>query len=165
MALARGTSQSSEPTGQPLLHAISLRVQPKSELLSNAAAVPVVSHHARPRCVGLKSGFDRTTVRFVEEIRLSASVPTSTPFDFQYNKSGFSVSSATLLLLTQILVCCIDRLKPHRETVIPCSVLDCLRLAHSCMTILFLRYPIADAHKEGEVKYSVDRNLKNESTT
>src|ERR1019366_6477544 len=118
MALARGTSQSSEPTGQPLLHAISLRVQPKSEIILNAAVVPVVSHHARPRCVGLKSGFDRTTVRFVEEIRLSASVPTSTPFDFQYNKSGFSVSSATLLLLTQILVCCIDRLKPqHRPAI------------------------------------------------
>src|SRR5450756_61647 len=118
MALARGTSRSSEPTGQPLLHAISLRVQPKSEIILNAAVVPVVSHHARPRCVGLKSGFDRTTVRFVEEIRLSASVPTSTPFDFQYNKSGFSVSSATLLLLTQILVCCIDRLKPQHEAAI-----------------------------------------------
>src|SRR5450759_2407155 len=129
MALARGTSQSSEPTGQPLLHAISLRVQPKSEIILNAAVVPVVSHHARPRCVGLKSGFDRTTVRFVEEIRLSASVPTSTPFDFQYNKSGFSVSSATLLLLTQILVCCIDRLKPHREGDVRGAPPDILLLA------------------------------------
>ncbi|MGO8755176.1 MAG: hypothetical protein ACLQHK_08095, partial [Gallionellaceae bacterium] len=45
-----------------------------------------------------------------------ASVPTLKLFDFQYNKFGFSVSSATLLLLTQILVCCIDRLNPHQES-------------------------------------------------
>ncbi|MGC2456805.1 MAG: DUF72 domain-containing protein, partial [Gallionellaceae bacterium] len=45
-----------------------------------------------------------------------ASVPTLKLFDFQYNKFGFSVSSATLLLLTQILVCCIDRLNPQFQT-------------------------------------------------
>ncbi|MGC2459015.1 MAG: hypothetical protein WA435_13585, partial [Gallionellaceae bacterium] len=45
-----------------------------------------------------------------------ASVPTLKLFDFQYNKFGFSVSSATLLLLTQILVCCIDRLNPQTAT-------------------------------------------------
>ncbi|MGA8865191.1 MAG: hypothetical protein WB444_15425, partial [Gallionella sp.] len=44
-----------------------------------------------------------------------ASDPTSTIFDFQYNKSGFFVSFATLLLLTQILVCCIDRLKSQNS--------------------------------------------------
>src|SRR5450759_5269920 len=113
MVRVQGTLQSSEPTGPLPLHAIFLRAQPKSELFSNAAAEPDVSHHSLPKCLGLKSGFDRTTGRSAEENRLSASVPTLTPFDFQYNKSGFSVSSATLLLLTQILVCCIDRLNPQ----------------------------------------------------
>src|SRR5450756_944573 len=113
MVRVQGTLQSSEPTGPLPLHAIFLRAQPKSELFSNAAAVPVLSHHSLPKCLGLKSGFDRITGRSAEENRLSASVPTLTPFDFQYNKSGFSVSSATLLLLTQILVCCIDRLNPQ----------------------------------------------------
>src|SRR5450759_2819373 len=115
MVRVQGTLQSSEPTGPLPLHAIFLRAQPKSELFSNAAAEPDVSRHSLPKCLGLKSGFDRTTGRSAEENRLSASVPTLTPFDFQYNKSGFSVSSATLLLLTQILVCCIDRLNPHRQ--------------------------------------------------
>src|SRR5450759_1903510 len=113
MVRARGTLQSSESTDPSPLHAIFLRVQPKSEIISNDVAEPVVSHHSLPKCVVLKSGFDQTTVRSAGENRLSASVPTLTPFDFQYNKSGFSVSSATLLLLTQILVCCIDRLNPQ----------------------------------------------------
>src|SRR5450631_1775110 len=118
MVRVQGTLQSSEPTGPLPLHAIFLRAQPKSELFSNAAAEPDVSHHSLPKCLGLKSGFDRTTGRSAEENRLSASVSTLTPFDFQYNKSGFSVSSATLLLLTQILVCCIDRLNPqHRPAI------------------------------------------------
>src|SRR5450759_1778059 len=113
MVRVQGTLQSSEPTCPLPLHAIFLRAQPKSELFSDAAAEPDVSHHSLPKCLGLKSGFDRTTGRSAEENRLSASVPTLTPFDFQYNKSGFSVSSATLLLLTQILACCIDRLNPQ----------------------------------------------------
>src|SRR5450759_1740664 len=92
----------------------SAKVRDNLERRRCAGRIPPCSAQMR----GLKSGFDRTTVRFVEEIRLSASVPTSTPFDFQYNKSGFSVSSATLLLLTQILVCCIDRLKPQHFAVI-----------------------------------------------
>src|ERR1039457_2981675 len=121
MVRVQGTLQSSEPTGPLPLHAIFLRAQPKSELFSNAAAEPDVSHHSLPKCLGLKSGFDRTTGRSAEENRLSASVPTLTPFDFQYNKSGFSVSSATLLLLTQILVCCIDRLNPQHIAVTRCA--------------------------------------------
>src|ERR1039457_3244161 len=145
MVRVQGTLQSSEPTGPLPLHAIFLRAQPKSELFSNAAAEPDVSHHSLPKCLGLKSGFDRTTGRSAEENRLSASVPTLTTFDFQYNKSGFSVSSATLLLLTQILVCCIDRLNPHRRAVVPSVVFDRLEMARSCPPSMLIAFLIAVA--------------------
>src|ERR1035437_155583 len=113
MVRARGTLQSSESTGPPPLHAIFLLVQPKSEIISNDVAELVVSHHSLPKCVVLKGGFDQTTGRSAGENHLSASVPTLELFGFPCNRSVVFASSATLLLLTQILVCCIDRLNPQ----------------------------------------------------
>src|SRR3990172_3423340 len=114
MVRAREKLQSNESTDLPPLHAIFLRVQSKSEIISNDVAEPVVSHHSRPECVVLKGGFDQTTVRSAGENHLSASAPTLALSGFPCNRSVVFVSSATLLLLlTQILVCCIDRLNPQ----------------------------------------------------
>src|SRR5208282_2631464 len=113
MAHVRATQQSSEPIHLQPLHEISLRVQLESEIIENASVVRVVFLQSPPKCLQQKSGFDRTTVQFAEESRLSSSVPTSMLFDFQYNKSEFVVSYATLILFIQIQVCCIDRLNPQ----------------------------------------------------
>jgi hypothetical protein len=48
-----------------------------------------------------------------EAIRLSAIVPTLTLSGSRCNRSGFCTSSATLPLLTQLRLCCIDGLNPH----------------------------------------------------
>src|SRR5450759_753887 len=113
MVRAQGSLQSSESTDPPPLHAIFLRVQPKLEIISSDVAEPVVSHHSLPKCVVLKSGFDQTTVRSAGENHLSASGSTLELSGFPCNRSVVFVSSATLLLLKQILVCCIDRLNPQ----------------------------------------------------
>ena len=65
---------------------------------------------------GMKKGDALIAVIALEHgaTALTSSVPTSMLFEFQNNKSELSVSYATLLLFTQILVCCIDRLNPHR---------------------------------------------------
>lgn len=59
------------------------------------------------------SGFYQTAEQSIEGIRPSSSVPTSKPSGYQSNKSEVFVSSATLLLLMQFLVCCVDRLNPR----------------------------------------------------
>src|SRR5450756_888771 len=87
MVRARGTLQSSESTDPPPLHAIFLRVQPKSGIISNDVAEPVVSHHSLPKCAVLKGGFDQTTVRSAGENHLSASGPTSALSGFPCNRS------------------------------------------------------------------------------
>ena len=109
----RGTLQSTEATDLPPLNAIFLRVQPKSEPISIDIVQPVVSHHSQLECAVPMSGSDQTIGRSVEESHPFASATTSELSGFQCNKSVFSVSYATLLLLMQILVCCIDRLKPQ----------------------------------------------------
>jgi len=59
------------------------------------------------------SGFDQIAGRFFEGNRPCASVPTSAPSGCLSNRSGASASLATLLLHTQLLVCCIHRLNPQ----------------------------------------------------
>src|SRR3982074_2398637 len=66
-----------------------------------------------PELAVLMSDFGRTTEQSVGGIRLSSSDPTSVPSEPQCNKSSVFASSATLLLLTQRLLCCIDQLKPR----------------------------------------------------
>src|SRR5487761_2735390 len=115
MATARGTLQSSELIDLQLLHEISLHVQPESVTIENVSVVRVVFLLSLPKYVVLKDDVYRTTAQFDEACRLLSSVPTSMLFDFQYNKSEFSVSYVTLLLLTQILECCVDRLKSQHK--------------------------------------------------
>src|SRR5450759_424582 len=115
MVRAQGSLQSSESTDPPPLHAIFLRVQPKSEIISSDVAEPVLSHHFQPGCVVSMSGFDQTTGQSAGGTHLSAIGPTSELSGFPYNKSVVFASSATLLLLTQILVCCVDRLNPQHK--------------------------------------------------
>lgn len=59
------------------------------------------------------SDFDQIAGRFFEVSRPCASVPTSAPSGYPCNRSGVSASFATLLLLTQLIVCCIHRLNPQ----------------------------------------------------
>src|SRR6185369_12471537 len=70
----------------------------------------------------LTSGFDQTTGRSAGDIHLSASVPTSALSGVPCNKSVVFASSATLLLLTQCLVCCIHRLNPQPIPAARCYV-------------------------------------------
>lgn len=56
------------------------------------------------------SGFDQIAGRFVEGSHPYASVPTLAPSAYPCNRSGASASFATLLLLSQLIVCCIHRL-------------------------------------------------------
>src|SRR5450759_3598335 len=97
MVRARGTLQSSESTDPSPLHARLLRVQPKSEIISNDVAAPVVSHHSLPKCVVLKGGFDQTSARSAGGSHLSSSGPTLALSEFPCNRSVVFVSSATLL--------------------------------------------------------------------
>src|SRR3984893_5132237 len=110
MVLARRQMLSNESSDRMPEHAIFLHVQPTSAPTSNGDVAPDVSHPSPPECLVLMSGFDQTTGRSAEGTPLSASAPTSRLSDFPCNRSSVFASSATLLLLTQSLVCCIDQL-------------------------------------------------------
>src|SRR5580765_2941151 len=112
MALARAEMLSNASSDRMPEHAIFLHVQPTPAPTSNGDVAPDVSHPSPPECLVLMSGSDQTTGRSAEATPLSASAPTSRPSDFPCNRSSVFASSATLLLLTQSLVCCIDRLNP-----------------------------------------------------
>src|ERR1035437_5741125 len=122
MVLARVVFLSTGSSTPPPQHAISLLVRLSSALISSGNVVPDVSHRSLPECVVLTSGFDQITVRSGGANNLSASAPTSDLSAFPCNRSVVFASSATLLLLTQCLVCCIHRLNPHRIAVIGASI-------------------------------------------
>src|SRR5664279_5186652 len=112
MALAQGELLSNGSSAQMPKHTIFLRVQPKSAPSLIGVVAPVLSRLSLPESLVSTSGFDQTTARSVAGTRLSASDPTSALSGFPCNRSVVSASSATLLLLTQFLVCCIHRLNP-----------------------------------------------------
>src|ERR1700738_1363089 len=112
MALARRQMLSNGSSDRMPEHAIFLHVQPTSAPTSNGDVAPDVSPPSPPECGVLMSGFDQTTGRSAEGTPLSASAPTSRLSDFPCNRSSVFASSATLLLLTQSLACCIDPLNP-----------------------------------------------------
>src|SRR3990172_3750906 len=108
-----------ESTDPQLQNEIFLLAQLKSALISNGDAAPDVSHLSLPVSVVSMSGFDQTTARYAGGTHLSASAPSSTLSGLPCNRSLVFASSATLLLLKQSLVCCIHRLNPQAEAVIP----------------------------------------------
>src|SRR5450755_1065560 len=112
-ALAQASLQSNGSNDPPPQHAISLHVRPKSALIWSDIVAPDEFRLSPPKSVVWTNGFDQTTLRSAEEIRPSASDPTSQLSDFPCNKSGAFASSATLLLLTQLQVCCIHQLNPQ----------------------------------------------------
>ena len=73
-------------------------------------AVPELSRQSRPGLPEPMSGFDRIARLFFGGNHPCASVPTSALSGYPCNRSGVSASLATLLLHTQLLVCCIHRL-------------------------------------------------------
>src|SRR5512141_707458 len=114
MVRVQVASPLNESTDPQLQNAIFLLAQLKSALTPNGNVARDVSHLSPPISVVSTSGFDQTAVRYAEGTHPSASAPTSKLSGFPCNRSGVFASSATLLLLTQFLVCCIHRLKPHR---------------------------------------------------
>src|ERR1700737_948981 len=110
MVLARRQMLSNGSSDRMPEHAIFLSVSPTSAPTSNGGVAPDVSPPSPPECLVLMSGFDQTTGRSAEGTPLSASAPTSRLSGFPCNRSSVFASSATLLLLTQSLVCCIDQL-------------------------------------------------------
>lgn len=92
---------------------ISLRVQPSSARSGNDSALAGVCLQFRQRAHLSMSGFDQTVGQSFEGSLPSSSDPTSRPSDYPCRRFWSCTSSfTTLLLLTQNLMCCIDRLNP-----------------------------------------------------
>src|SRR5665213_2204641 len=101
-----------ESTAPPPQHARSLRVRPRSAPLVNGNAQVDVSHQSQPKCRVPIRDSDRTVELSAGGTHLSSSAPTLQPSGFPCSRSLACASFATLLLLTQFLACCIDRLNP-----------------------------------------------------
>src|SRR5258705_9635025 len=112
MALDQGEPLSKGTSDRSPKHELFLRVRPTSAPRSLGAVVPDLSRHFGPECLLSMSGFDQTTGRSAEVTPLSANAPTSRLSGFPCNRSSVFASLATLLPLTQCLVCCIHRLNP-----------------------------------------------------
>src|SRR5664279_3810137 len=118
MGIVQVAVQSNGPIGPPPRHAISLRVRPMSAPTPNGNAAPGESRPSRPECPVPTNALDQTTGQSGGETHLRASAPTSRLSDYRYKNSAVFASFATLLLLKQNLVCCIDRLKPQSIAVV-----------------------------------------------
>ena len=102
--------RSSELTGPPPWRVIFLRVRPRSAPIANGDVLADVSHLSEPGYLVSTSAPDQIAGLFVEAFHLSSIAPSSKLSGSASNRSVVFVSSATLLLLAQSLVCCIDRL-------------------------------------------------------
>src|SRR5665647_3173020 len=118
MVLAREVLRLSGLTGLPQQRAIFLRVRLRSAPIANGNALADVSHPSQPGCVVSTSDPGQIAELSVEGILLSSIAPTLKLSGSACNKSVVFASFATLLLLTQFLVCCIDRLNPRHEAAI-----------------------------------------------
>src|SRR3954469_14532268 len=81
--------------------------------MASGDAPPGVSRRFRQESHVPTYALDQTTGLSGEATHPGASAPTSTPSGFPYSKSVVFASSATLPLLTQKSLCCIDRLNPQ----------------------------------------------------
>ena len=77
-----------------------------------AAAPAAECHQFSPRCFGSRCAVGQTTGRSGEASSLPSNAPTSKPSGCRCSSFASCTSSATLRLLTQFSVCCIDQLNP-----------------------------------------------------
>ena len=105
-------------TGQPPQRVIFLLVQLTSVPVLSGNALADVCHRFQPGCRAQKNDFDQTTELSVEGIHLSSNAPTSKLSESACNRTVVFASFLTLLLLTQFLVCCIDRLNSRAIPVV-----------------------------------------------
>src|SRR5664279_663103 len=117
MVLVREVLLSSGLTGPPRQREISLRVRQRLAPIENDVVLVDVSHQSQQVSRVQIRDSGQTTELSVGGIHPSSSAPTSVLSDFPSNRSLVFVSSATLLLLTQFLVCCIDRLNSPSTVV------------------------------------------------
>src|SRR5689334_19492951 len=122
MALARGCWRSLESRSRPLQHVRSLRARTKSAPSKTGTALAAVCRLFGTESLRPTNAIDRTTGLSVAGCRLLSSAPTSGPSGCPCSRSAFDTSSATLLLLTQFLVCCIDRLNPQGDADVAVAV-------------------------------------------
>src|SRR5512133_3677423 len=115
MVLAREGLPLTELTDPPPQREIFPRVQLRLAPIENDVALADVCHPSQPGCVESTSDRHQTTGRSVGGIHLSSIAPTSKLSEFVSNRFVVFVSSATLLLLAQFLVCCIDRFNPRPQ--------------------------------------------------
>src|SRR4051812_15003519 len=113
MVIAQEGRRSIGSNGPLPQRAISPHVQLKSAPMASGDAAPGVSRRFRQESPVPTYALDQTTGQSGEATHLGASAPTSTPSGSPYSRSVVFASSATLPLLTQRLLCCIDRLNPQ----------------------------------------------------
>src|ERR1043166_8445826 len=112
MAHARAGQLLNESNGLRPLSVRSPPVQPASAQSRNGCVAVVESHRSAQRCLEPSHGRDRTDEQSGAASSLPSSAPTSMPSERPCSTCVCGTSSATLLLLTQRSVCCIDRLNP-----------------------------------------------------
>src|SRR3954468_24820569 len=78
--------------------------------MASGDTAPGISRRFRQESHVPTYALDQTTGQSGEATHLGASAPTSTPSGYPYSRSVVFASSATLPLLMQRLLCCIDRL-------------------------------------------------------
>jgi hypothetical protein len=100
------------------LLAISPRVLPRSMPSLHDAAQPAETRQSRQRFFGQTCAPGQRACQSRATSSLISSAPTSVPSGFLNSISVAFVSFATLLLLAQSVVCCIDRLNPPSEAAV-----------------------------------------------
>src|SRR4249919_3015735 len=112
MAHVRAVQPLNESTGLRPPSVRSPPVQPASAQSGNGCVAAVESHRSAQRCLESSHGRDRTDEQSGAASSPASNAPTSGPSGPRCSTCVCGTSSATLLLLTQRSVCCIDWLNP-----------------------------------------------------
>src|SRR4030095_11558078 len=118
MTLARAVRRSSESTGLLPPRVRSPPAQPVSTRSQNGSVAVVECRRSEPARLEPRYERDCTDEQSGAASSLPSIAPTSRPSGRPCSRCVRGTSSATLLLLTQLSVCCIDRLNPPPQAVI-----------------------------------------------
>src|SRR5450755_5157467 len=111
MQLGRAMQRPFESIDLPPPHARSPHVRPRSAPLGPGAALPDGCHQTRPEFLALTYAPGQTAWLSGGASSLASIAPTSRPSGRPCSRCACGTSSATLLLLAQLSVCCIDRFR------------------------------------------------------